>query len=210
MCKISSGNSKIGNVYNFSFMPCITCNRYKYNTCSRYCYAINAVKHNAPAWYQWMNNTLAWELDKGLVEVYFHQIFRHNRKVIKYFRFFVGGDIPDIRFFMLMTRLALVIPATPIVVHTKKHEYADIHQTLLEHNVIDWHYNLRIFKSYWLGEEAEIDWDYPYKTLVSAHPYNTNFYLPKDKKLFVCPQNCKKCRYVCYLGDYDLIIFPLH
>lgn len=115
---ISAGNVKIGRVMNVSLSPVLTCGA-MCKHCIRLCYDLKACL-------QYINVLLARARNTALAlynrPEYFAQIEKAiaRRKKNFYFRWHVGGDIPDADYFDNMVRIAAKYPHFIFWTYTKK------------------------------------------------------------------------------------------
>lgn len=113
---ISSVNKKMGGIPSISFPPVLTCKQGC--ECIRKCYALRMANFHKSVGRRWAKNLEIW-LDNP-TQIY-HEI-SFTAKVSKYFRYFVGGDIPDMAFFLLMVRIANENLQCKFLAFTKKYE----------------------------------------------------------------------------------------
>lgn len=116
MISISKGNKKIGNVWNVSLTPGLTCGDVP---CKRQCYAQKAWRMYPSVRKCWGGN---WEEYQILGNVYFDDIvFQIGKKPPKLFRWHVAGDIPDYAYLVGMVRVALDFPSVKFLAFTKQY-----------------------------------------------------------------------------------------
>lgn len=179
---ISKGNSKIGKVMNVSLPAIFTCGHCK--ECKGYCYDIRDCRYsnvvNARA-----RNYVAMIRD---IDNYFSQIWAamSRRRINKYFRFHVGGDIPSMMYFEYMVETARKFPDWIIWSYTK--EYAIVNEWIRRNGSLP--SNLTIMFSEWRG-------------LPMDNPYN----MPEFRVIFKgenvpadCTWICPGCCDICKLG----------
>ena len=137
---ISEKNSKLGRIPNISLPPIETCVHFP--PCATLCYARKAYEHYArntvkPAWDE---NLAYYRSDSGS---YFADIMcwleQHKPR---YFRWHVGGDIPDEHYLMGMMVTALLNPQVQFLAYSRR----------------PWAWgrlpeNLVVLRSYWLDEQ---------------------------------------------------------
>ena len=120
---ISKNNAKMGGIPSISLPPVTTCHNCE--QCSKKCYALRMAKRRKSIMQAWQKN-----LD----------VFNNNPESFKiqllsecitslYFRYFVGGDIPNTQFFNMMVDVATVAKNCNFLAFTKNYnvvnEYLD-------------------------------------------------------------------------------------
>lgn len=202
---ISPGNRKLGDIPSVSLDPRRTCKPGL--PCVASCYAIRMMKFRKNIGVSWLRNT---EIALNDGHTYFTQISRwldkHNPS---YFRYHVGGDIPNIRYFYGMANLALVHPYTKFLVFTKRYEAMG--QFMESLGKVD---NLRVMLSAWKNQDASDRFLFdvsmhasrkmPKKIAVSwvdddirvdSMSYNST----------ICKNDCSIC-HACWESDGDIIL----
>lgn len=193
---ISKNNAKMGGIPSISLPPVTTCHNCE--QCSKKCYALRMAKRRKSIMQAWQKN-----LD----------VFNNNPESFKiqllsecitslYFRYFVGGDIPNTQFFNMMVDVATVAKNCNFLAFTKNYnvvnEYLDKGGKIPQ--------NLKIIFS---------EWD---------KPINNPHGLPKSKVIFkgekepngakICGGNCFECickGIACWtLENNDTIYFYEH
>lgn len=142
---ISEKNMKLGRIPNVSLPPIETC--IENPPCAKLCYARKAYdgygRHNVkPAWDE---NLQVYRENRGF---YFGSIGRYiEEHKSKFFRWHVGGDIPDMEYLKWMRLVAADCPNTQFLTYSRR----------------EWAWgrgpdNFVVLRSYWLdepiGEEA--------------------------------------------------------
>lgn len=191
---ISEKNSKMGKVPNISLPPGITCR--KNAPCFKDCYA------NKRCYLRWPNVKKAWRenyddyLRRG-PDVYFDEINCWlNDHSPGYFRWHVGGDIPDWSYFLGILSLANKFPGTQFMMFTKRWDlFPRVFPEIPE--------NLSVILSMWPGLQN------PRRIQLSRA------WLSHDKRIpeyyFKCTGKCDEC-YKCWdiiRHGYD-VVFDLH
>ena len=196
---ISDGNSKLGKIPNFSMLPLLTCPADV--PCAKVCYALNsctAWNNVVPAW---ADNTMHWKHRPQRFWGDMHAWFDKRRKNggPKYFRWFVGGDIPSLEFLRGMIELANVNPQTQFRSFTKNACAMSMYMTERRHGRVD--RNLRIGFSAWPW------WHYDDTYRFHIHHADIGFFNPESNEnrdegmdylmegARTCPGSCKNCKY---------------
>lgn len=178
---ISKGNRKIGRVMNVSLMPILSCGNCK--ECSKLCYDIKAcVQYNGviPAR---VRNTL---LAKENRDVYFAEIDKacSRRKVNKYFRWHVAGDILDFDYLENMIKIARNHPEFKFWTYTKM--YGIVNEYCEKYGKENIPSNLTILFSEWRGMPLDNPFNFPIFTV--------RFKGEEAPKMHCCPGNCDICK----------------
>lgn len=180
---ISSSNQKIGRVLNVSLPPVLTCGNC--GQCKKYCYDIKAVL-------QYPNTVVRarmrnYMLLKANRDEYFRQISEkiRRRRVNKFFRWHVAGDIVDADYLDRMVQIARKYPEFTFWTYTKMYDlvnaYCDAHggkSAIPE--------NLTIMFSEWRGLPMDNRYGFP-----EFHVVFKGEEMPKG--VHVCPGNCDVC-----------------
>jgi len=185
---ITEGNVKIGRIPSVSLPPWETCDSEA--PCRELCYARKAYSGYArdtagPAW----GDNLAYY--KADPDGYFDAVVANLAKRRRigtnraYFRWHVGGDIPDPAYFKGMVKVARLLPGWQFLAYTRR-EYAwSTRLGYLEGAPS----NLTVLRSLWLDEPYAYTYTPWFKVLDKGEP------LPPGGVL--CPGNCDKC-YACW------------
>jgi hypothetical protein len=170
--KISSGNTKLGNMHNISLTPikgCVNC-----QACKKSCYALKAYKMYANTRKAWNGNLRLARKDRC---EYFAQIYLYLMKhKPKFFRWHVAGDILDQAYLDAMIGVAIDTPQTKFLCFTKAHHL----------NFKDLPENLSIVLSMWPTMPI------PAINLPKAWMQDgTETRMPRNA--IECPGNCETC-----------------
>lgn len=187
---ISEGNTKIGKVMNFSLAPIITCGK-ACKHCMEYCYDIKACLQypNAVIDARARNTVLAMysrdylfnEIDKAM----------SRRRVNKFFRWHVAGDILDLDYFTRMVENARMHPDFVIWTYTK--QYAIVNEYCAKYGRDSIPSNFTIMFSEWRGLTMVNPYHFPeFRVIFKGE--NT----PNDAT-WICPGNCDICK-ACHRG----------
>ena len=202
---ISDGNRKLGNIPNLSMLPLVTCEPDV--PCRRECYALRTLKgmYRKSVLPSWAENTLLWSVDPARFEDEFHQWVAKRRKPPKQFRWFVGGDIPDMQFLAFMERVAQACPGTQFRGFTKRY-------TLLLRRLgdpVQLPCNLHLGFSAWPGWRDK-------ETKELSRFYRVAWFQPRrspdprmPKKTFVCLGSCTTCSH-CFTANTGDVALPQH
>jgi hypothetical protein len=114
---IAHGNGKVGDVPNVSLMPIVSCPTGA--PCTHDCYDCKAVRMYPTVREARRRN---WESAQNQRDEYFQGIRAYLAKYgPKYFRWHVGGDIPDADYLRRMRATARYYPETRFLAFTKHH-----------------------------------------------------------------------------------------
>ncbi len=182
---ISKGNRKIGHVMNVSIMPIFTCPNC--SECKKFCYDIRDIYtrgYNGNVMHARARNTAVWICAP---ETFFSEIRKalsHRRKN-KFFRWHVGGEIPNYDYFCEMVNIAKDFPDFIFWTYTKN--YAVVNQYVKEHgnNRDAIPGNLSIMFSVWNGMPC-----------VNSYGFGTfQCVMPGFPAIgeWKCPGNCETC-----------------
>ena len=142
---ISPKNRKMGPIPSVSLPSCVTCNPSA--PCFKYCYS----KKNEN---QYSNTAKAYARNLAILKSdpasYWLQV-KAAAMVTRYFRFHVGGDIPDAAYFAQMVQLAHDLPCTNFLAFTK--QYQIVNDYLNAGGVIP--SNLQVIFSNWRAWKCE-------------------------------------------------------
>lgn len=116
---VSSGNTKLGNIFNLNLPPVISCKKGVPCAKEHKCYALKAFR-------QYPNVRTAWNENLNLYKEdpddYFNQLknflFRRRNKDIR-FRYHSSGDILDQNYFEKMKEIAGIFPTIKFLAFTK-------------------------------------------------------------------------------------------
>lgn len=183
---ISRKNDKIGNIYNVSIPPLISCGRSCWVTkCALYCYARRtAVRrgYNSDTMLNWCCNLVKYEKDP---DGYFADITEAMRKAAKtklpYFRYHVGGEIPDYEYLLRMVKASVDVPGCTSLCFTTRNDLVAKYKR--ENG--EFPVNLRMVLS--CGADGE-----------------------QPTPTFICPGKCDGCHFCWNAKPGDVIGFKEH
>ena len=146
------------------------------------------------------------------LKLYFKEPDRFEREIKEavlkrkpeYFRWHVGGDIPDKEYFDIVIRIAEAgYGITEFEIFSKRH------QILMQYEADDIPDNLHVAASVWPSIELDDEVPKRYLTAWLRDPKEPDDRIPKDA--FVCPGKCDVCRHCwCALGPGDAVVFDRH
>lgn len=113
---VSRSNEKMGAIPSWSFPPVVTCAAGV--ECARLCYARRMAARRPSVGQAWARNLEEWQTNPDSVK---YQILA-AAATSAYFRYFVGGDIPDPAFFALMVEIAEKSRGCQFLAFTKKYD----------------------------------------------------------------------------------------
>ena len=196
MLCISKGNRKIGRVMNVSLAPMITCPNC--SECKYLCYDIKACL-------QYPNTVIdARARNTALLIKNRDEFFRRidvamsRRRVNKFFRFHVSGDMVDTDYFRRMVELARKHSDFTIWTYTKN--YKAVNAWIAENGKDALPDNLHVMYSEWRG----LAMDNPYEMPEFRVVFNDDENKPDPKKVHYCPGNCDVCKALhrgCVAGE---------
>ncbi len=175
---ISARNDKIGWIYNTSFPPVESC--VNNAPCVKKCYSLKSYRVFPTVKYAYNKN---YRLYRDSHEHYFwlFQAWLQKRRPA-YFRYFVGGDIPNQAYLDGMVKTAEMYSDTMFLAYTKKY--------MLDYTYAAKQANLQVIFSTW------IDWPYEVSGLPIARVrMDQGQELPKNS--IACAWKCDKC-FVCW------------
>jgi hypothetical protein len=173
--KISPGNSKLGRIPNLSLIPGKDCGDVP---CKRDCYALKA-------WRQYPEVKAAWSHNSHLAhsnrEAFFADVESYlAKRMPRFFRWHVAGDILDQSYLGQMKRLARAYPATKFLAFTKRHDLAFV-------NLPE---NLAIVFSMWSGW-GDVDHARKLGLPIAWMQDGAETRVPAN--VLECPGNCETC-----------------
>lgn len=173
---ISQGNIKMGAIPSISLPAGPTCRACSH--CQKYCYAKRMERRFKCVRETWARNLAIYEEDS---KAYFEQINEYlQHTLVKYFRWHVGGDIPEDAYFAGMLIVASNNPDVTFLCFTKKYEIVNRWADQIPDN-------LKIIFS----ADAGLVMDNPHN-LPEAHIiFKGTEEIPQDWKL--CGGNCTEC-----------------
>ena len=178
---ISEGNRKIGRTPSVSLPPLVTCAADA--PCRNDCYA----NKHAYLLYRrtraaWDRNWELWKTDPGdyWTQVQAYLTYRQP----PFFRWHVGGEIPDQKYARMIATIAALNKATEFLVYTTT-DYLDMTK-------ID---NLHVIRSQWIGQQVDT---------------HRRKFIVVDKGQtvhgFTCPGKCETCRECWSSNEFDIYI----
>ena len=175
---ISDRNVKMGQVASVSLLPYVTCPKYCRTTCGNSCYACRMCYRRENILKAYARNTAIYEL---FPEVFWKQVSA-TLAMNRFFRFHVGGDIPDAAYFDRMCYEAKTNPHCEILDFTK--QYSIVNDWLDENKKTP--ANLHILMSGWDTMKPVNPHHLP-----ESHVIFKNCPIPED--MVVCGGNCENC-----------------
>lgn len=179
---VSTGNKKIGKVMNVSLPPMFTCGNCK--ECSKICYDIKANL-------QYPNTVVKararnYSVFKRNRELYFALIDKKisHRKLHKFFRWHVAGDIVDFDYFEQMVEIARRHPDFIFWTYTKM--YGIVNSFCDQYGKDAIPDNFKIMFSEWRGMPMDNPYGFP--------EFRVVFKDEERPKGFYCPGNCDVCK----------------
>lgn len=195
--RISGGNRKIGLVMNVSLAPIITCGK-MCKHCRGLCYDIKACL-------QYVNVRIARAINTALalydMPRYFAEIEAaiNRRRVNKYFRWHVAGDIISAEYFAMMVEIARRHPDFIFWTYTKQYAlvnaYIAAHGNSKEAAIPA---NLHIMFSEWKIVKNDKVIAIPFPNPYGMPIFTIRFAEEEIPNLFKCPGNCDFCKqHIC-------------
>ena len=198
---ISTGNRKIGRTHNFSMAPGITCANC--SECIRFCYDIKACWQYLNVRIARAENTAMMYMDRAAT---FAQIAMYisRKRIHKFFRWHVSGDILDVDYFDRMVKIAQMFPDWTFWTYTKN--YAAVNEWIRSHGGTKESVpsNLSVMYSLWDGMPCPNPFGLP--TFRCVMPGTE-----PDPAAWKCPGNCEACirsGHGCPFGESSEV--PLH
>lgn len=194
---ISPGNSKMGTIPSVSLPPVETCPHDA--PCFHDCYArrLCAMRPTMKTAYE--TNLQIWNTDPAA----YLEAVDNAIKMTRYFRFHVGGDIPDRRYAAMIWTLAKHHPQTEILCFTKQYEICN--ETVRKCGLPP--RNLHLIFSAWPGKEIENEFDFPVCQVLFKGQ-------TPDPSWKLCTGNCTQCALTdcgCWtLQKGETIAIPKH
>lgn len=195
---ISKGNKKIGRVHNVSIAPIITCGNCSH--CSGFCYDVKAnIQYKNVLNARARNTIIAMEH----MDAYFTGIryYISRRRAHKYFRWHVGGEIPNMAYFEQMVETAKMFPGWHFWTYTKMHGIVNLYCQKHGRDAIP--ENFVIMFSEWDGMPLVNPYNFPIFTC-KMKDGNKNHPVEFFNTLYKCPGNCdicKKAKRGCMAGE---------
>lgn len=186
---ISSGNVKIGRVLNVSLPPVISCGNCK--ECMHYCYDIKAcLQYPNTVIDARVRNYMILKKDRS---EYFRRIREKlaRRRVNKFMRWHVSGDILDLDYFANMVSIARDFPAFRFWTYTKMYSIVNEYCDKFGRDAIP--SNFSIMFSEWDGMPLDNPYNFPVFS-VKMQAGNINHAPEYFDNLYQCPGNCDVCK----------------
>lgn len=197
--KISKGNRKIGNVPNISLPPVTTCQPKV--PCINNCYALKTYNRWPEPRNAWSSNLELYNEDP---ERFFDELCVYLALNRPYrFRFFVGGDFPDVEFAKRIFDIASTYDAINFLAFTKRYDYMKELLRVIPDN-------FKVVLSIWPGLSVPDLINYLPSAWLSEDPRFSVFF--KDSPYIRCPGKCDNCGYKCWaaLNPELPVVFNLH
>jgi len=189
---ISKGNRKIGRVMNVSLPPLLSCANC--SGCSKLCYDIKAcLQYPDTVIDARMRNFAILQKDR---EEYFRRINDaiSRRRLHKFFRWHVAGDIIDADYFARMVEIARRHPDFKFWTYTKN--YAVVNEWVDKNGRDALPANLSVMFSEWRGMPMDNPHGFPeFRVVFKDETPPAGFY---------CPGNCDVCKEInrgCIAGE---------
>lgn len=197
MPNISPENRKMGRMPSVSLPPVVTCNRDA--GCTRGdCYALRMCDYAIGCRKSWGRNLEQWRENPAEFERELDAYFG-NLNAPRYFRWFVGGDIPDPHFWLLMVRIARKYPQVRFLAFSKQYEF-------LRGRIPS---NLQIVVSAWPGLPIPRRLRRRFRVAWMRDPKNPDPRIPDDA--LKCPGGCDHCGMCWNLGEIGRdVVFDKH
>ena len=193
---VSNGNGKMGKVMNLSLPPVLSCRDDA--PCVKDCYAMKSYRMYPVVRNAWDSNLKIWKGDKeyydwespGEARAFFENSLKAQLRSQKprFFRWHVGGDIPDARYFMMMMVVAERFPQTRFLAFTKQYDI------IAESKMVP-PSNLSIVLSAWPGYTLNNPKELPIAWMQDG----TETRIPRYT--IECPGNCEACGMCWSLGE---------
>ena len=203
MLKISTSNSKMGNIQSISFPPGETC--ISNAPCLKSCYARKITCRFSTVKEAWQENLALYKHDPDdfFKSLKIWLIENHCRR----FRWHVGGDIPDEYYLNHMNLTATLFPEIQFLCFTKRHDWILNFRERIPDNLV-------IVLSTWPGMEIPPP-VFPRSWLISSAKRITQpglkDYLGKlPKEYFKCTGGCETCGYCWELAKIGTVDVAFH
>ena len=185
--RIIPGNSKIGYVPSVSMLPVRDCREGV--PCAKDCYAIRLMKLRPSVLRSWKANSDLWRSEPETFERELLEFLKIYKPI--FFRWFVGGDIPDQRFLDMMENVASCNKDTIFLAYTKQH--LNFPPKPMQ--------STKFIYSRYLEESEALP-----KNISRWSVVLPGGVIATDS--FLCPGSCPECRYKCWKSNEN-ITFPL-
>ena len=197
---ISKGNRKIGKVMNVSLMPILTCHNCK--ECKKLCYDIKAcLQYSNTVLPARVKNTVLAKYDR---DRFFDEIDKacSRRRLHKYFRWHVAGDILDMDYFERMLDICRNHPDFKFWTYTKYYTIVNMYCDKYGKNAIP--ENFSIMFSEWDGMPLDNPYNFPVFSC-KLKDGNKNRTESEFNSMYKCPGNCDICKtgngHGCIIGE---------
>lgn len=196
---ISEGNSKTGKlVPSVSLVPVMCCPNCA--SCSKLCYDVRTDCMFPGVQRTRANNTAIWKADP---DRYFREISEAIKKNgFRFFRWHIGGDIVNERYFQGMCEVAASHPDTKFLAFTKNFKVVNEHAE-------DIPQNLQILFSDWVGQDTPNPHNFP-----TSNPLFADGSTTAKCGAYFCPGSCTNCALTetgCWtLKKGEQVVFPAH
>ena len=193
---VSKGNMKLGNIPNISLPPIVTCG--KGRPCYEDCYAMKSYKQYPNVREAWDENLACWNSDTNWdsEDTFVAQMMVWlTTKKPEYFRWHVGGDIPDVEYYATMCFLAGCHRGTKFLAFTKN-------EGVLAMTAPS---NLQVIFSRWPGDKEPGYSPTRQAWMIDEHEPDTRI----PARVFECPGSCATCKY-CFLDTGGDVAFHKH
>jgi len=194
---ISRGNTKLGKMPNISLPPIVTCEPGAMCAKSGLCYALKSYRAYPNVRDAWSRNLSVWEEDPKSFETQLENFLTENNP--EYFRWHVGGDIPDMAYAKMMLRVARNHHGINFLAYTKRRFVIESDQ--IAGNVPP---NLALVLSSWPGQPIYN----PHGLPVAYVDDGTETRIPDNAHR--CEGSCANCHVCWYLHGNWSVAFPLH
>ena len=179
---ISTGNSKLGDIWNVSLPPVVTCPNCA--SCSKYCYAIRSYNRFTNTAMGWNENYVLFLTDP---DRYFYEISKAV-KTQRFFRWHVSGDIVNGVYLAGMITVAQANPKVEFLAFTKA--YQIVNSAIENGAVIP--SNLHLLFSAAPGVDMPNPYNIPECHINFANPA-LNTYCGGAEYEYHCTGNCTDC-----------------
>lgn len=197
---ISKGNTKLGNILNYSTVPVKDCGNC--SGCKVDCYALKAYRQYKAVRVSWDSNSALMRADRASLTEHVVHMISKKRKPVDKFRVYQAGDVLDQADLDGWIDTAKACPGTQFLLYTKMHglDFSNVPT------------NMNIFHSQWVGMPKE-------------NKTGLNAWIAGDKRVpekhMVCPSvpdketgklktTCDKCGY-CFAKNVKLdVVFQQH
>lgn len=199
---ISKGNTKLGNIPNWSLTPGKTCSKVACNTCLKEgCYAMKAYRMYPSVKKAWDENTI---FAMGEQIDLLNELIKYFEKFKgQYFRIHQAGDFVSVKYFSVWVAIAILFPNIQFMAYTKQFDIlAEYGYKYGFAKIPD---NFKIYLSAWTD----------YVPPSGLRKYFPVAWLAEDMVEcsriggFVCPGSCVECKH-CYNKNTKDVIFIKH